>query len=906
LVLLAKVSTINRQYANVAIDIQRVSDLTISADAYGTIGVGRFKKSQFKIGEEGNGSIEIKTGPDSGLDADLLDGKQGNHYTNASNLVTGSVPRDRLAGTYDISITGQSSNTIRLVTSTQNESANSAPQDFNEGAVLNTLFNTADSLSTAFPSVNTGGSTRHITLTLRAKGSGAAVDSGVRQLAFADDNSMYLRGSGAVAQSNTVFGSWAKVWTSGNQGVDSGLDADKLDNKQGNWYQDGWNIIKNELFDTRIPRWLSSTKFRDKLEVKTYSGADVFYRILVRAVLPVGPGGQFAAPAQVNLFDINKIDIGDFFLISTPQVIDANDPTKSYTMLIGRLASGGNITSAVYVGFGGGGEIPFENYEIYDSNTYTAAEMGNSSGNGYLKLGRSGTVASSPFIHFRTSATAAPNYNVALIASGGTNTDGSGNLEIKVANENALTLNGSIIWNASNVAFNSTNVVSTESLKSAVIRDTSGNFSAGTITAALTGAASLNVLKAGDTMTGALAITGVAAGIQALSVSGRADFLAAATVAADLTVDTNTLYVDSTNNKVTIGSTTSGAGRLNIVDSNGSLAYQSNTSLAAQTSQYKFAILNTSTAGESGIVLQHGSTTNAAEWGISVLRSADNVGSFVLRTRTAASTNATRLTIANGGDVTPGATNAQSFGSTSLRWATLFTHIVEAKDSIRVGNAAANAEADIQFKGAASGAGGGRNWRVGNNIGAGVDVFEIKRSTADGGTTWDTTPAIAIQGANNRIAINTTSFGGTDTTVTPNVARTYTLNIQGDINFNGNVFQNNAEFVTSRWTEATNETDIYRLSKVGINKADPSYTLHVGGDVNIEGNTFTSGRIVQTLHANGDKQWIDRYGMIKTQRQTLSDSVTVPANTTAFSAGDITIASGSTLEIAAGSTFIVV
>lgn len=40
-----------------------------------------------------------------------------------------------------------------------------------------------------------------------------------------------------------------------------------------------------------------------------------------------------------------------------------------------------------------------------------------------------------------------------------------------------------------------------------VQRDASGNFSAGTITASLTGAASLNVLKAGDTMTGALIVS---------------------------------------------------------------------------------------------------------------------------------------------------------------------------------------------------------------------------------------------------------------------------------------------------------------------------------------------------------------------------------------------------------------
>ena len=62
--LLAKVSTVNRQYANVAIDIQRVSDLTTSGDAYGTLGVARFLKSQFLIGDAGNGSVAINTGPD--------------------------------------------------------------------------------------------------------------------------------------------------------------------------------------------------------------------------------------------------------------------------------------------------------------------------------------------------------------------------------------------------------------------------------------------------------------------------------------------------------------------------------------------------------------------------------------------------------------------------------------------------------------------------------------------------------------------------------------------------------------------------------------------------------------------------------------------------------------------------
>ena len=59
-----------------------------------------------------------------------------------------------------------------------------------------------------------------------------------------------------------------------------------------------------------------------------------------------------------------------------------------------------------------------------------------------------------------------------------------------------------------------TTATSANTASAIVARDASGNFSAGTITASLTGAASLNVLKAGDTMSGTLnmgtnAITGI-------------------------------------------------------------------------------------------------------------------------------------------------------------------------------------------------------------------------------------------------------------------------------------------------------------------------------------------------------------------------------------------------------------
>jgi hypothetical protein len=60
--------------------------------------------------------------------------------------------------------------------------------------------------------------------------------------------------------------------------------------------------------------------------------------------------------------------------------------------------------------------------------------------------------------------------------------------------------------NANDIAL-STDAVSTNTASTLVERDSSGNFAAGTITASLTGSASNNVLKAGDSMSGALLMT---------------------------------------------------------------------------------------------------------------------------------------------------------------------------------------------------------------------------------------------------------------------------------------------------------------------------------------------------------------------------------------------------------------
>ena len=885
LVLLAKVATTQKQFANIALDVQRVSDLTISQDLFGTIGVSRYKKSQFNIGDEGNGSVSIKMGPDSGLDADLLDGQQGSYYLNGAFFVDSSIVPDKLAsGVYSIDISGRSTNTLRLDTGTSNANANPGPSDAVQGITLQTLFNSSNGLLSAFPSVDTGNSNsaKHLVMTLRnGETGGDATFGGVRQLAFANDDRIYFRGSGDAV---TSYGSWYEVWNSGNQGIDSGLDADKLDNKQGVWYQDARNIKLNEIFDTRLPVWRSSTKFRDKIEVSSYGGTDVFYRILVRQNLDISPGGDFETTNTIDLFDVNKISVGDFTITATDQIVDQNDSSNTYTILIGRLASGGNITAAIFLGVAGD-EREFEQWEIYDANTIQYAELGNNSGTGFLRLGRyDGNGATNPYIYFNSSQAQAvdtngnPSYNSAIIADGGNATEGSGTLEFKVVNENELKVNNNIIWNAGNVAFNSANVVSTGSLKSAVQRDTSGNFSAGTITASLTGAASLNVLKSGDTMTGTLTLTG-GAGISIQS-TGTLSVGSNTTVGGDLTVDTNTLYVDSTDNRVAIGNADpqtklhiKGDGWESNVVGSGLLRLEDNSTTGA-------AIALKNANGQYWNIYNGGSSSWAGQGNLGFVYS-DGINDPLNY----------KILFDSSGNILAGADSDQDLGADGTRWQNIYSDITHALNSVRIAKGTANQEADIQLRGGGSGAGGGRGFRLGTNIGGGPDLFEIYASQTNGSDNWKSlatpagAPALAIQGANNRVGINTNSFSGTDTSTTPNTQRDYILNVEGDMNLNGQFFQNNEEFVTSRWTESANDSgaNIYRDSKVGIgNVPSPAYTLDVSGDLNMTG----------VMRVNGTAQWFDSYGIIRGTNTDIAESVTIPNGSIATSNGPITIVAG--------------
>ena len=860
LVLEAKVSTVLRQYANVAIDVQRATDLTISADLYGTIGVSRFKKSQFNIGTAGNGSIELKTGADSGLDADLLDGAQGTFYTNATNLSSGTLSPDRLAGTYNISISNQSGSTLRLITGTNNPSSSPLPNFFSSGIVSNTIFNSANGL-------NDGG-TRNMVVTLRQGGSGFDTGfGGVRQLAFTDNDNMYLRGSGTGV---TSFGSWAKVWTSLNDGLDSGLDADRLDNRQGDWYQNALNINYGTLSDNRLPRFISATNFRDQVTVKGFLGDPKFRIYFSGVILDTSPTGVYTPGNPIKLYNASAQAVADFVIDSVTVNDDTSDNFNDFTILIGRLTSG-NFTGAITAGTATN-RLPFDDFTLEDGNTVDVAKLENDGGKGLIKIGRVDGQSSTPGLLFRSSQVVPSNnvddhYTVKLEASGGNATAGSGSLNASVANADSFTINGQRIWNTGNIQFSSSNISNY-----GVQRDASGNFSAGTITASLTGAASLNVLKTGDTMTGTLAITGAGSN---LTVSGNAAITGTTTLTNDLNVDSGVLFVDVSANEVGINVGTNPQAALHVKGNSGLLIHSSSNAPSTG-ARIRFSDHQSGNYAQQGTIRYNHSDGSSPG-------SAYGESFHVEGTETILAFKVT-------GDII--ASRRIGINNDNPTFALDVTGNGRIRDGLTIDNASNNSGAPLHFLGSSN----QRNFRVGNQLVAN-NLFTIQASTAGGGQSWNGTPAFSIRGDVNAVSINTTATSGTDPT--NNTVRDYKLNIQGDVNFNGTLYQDNQEFVTSRWTEAPNTNDIYRASKVGIgfsSAKNPEEALEV------EGNIEVSGRV----EANGDAQWIDTYGVFKANRNTIDENITIPQSTNCVTAGPVTINNNRTIVISDGASWSIV
>lgn len=60
---------------------------------------------------------------------------------------------------------------------------------------------------------------------------------------------------------------------------------------------------------------------------------------------------------------------------------------------------------------------------------------------------------------------------------------------------------------------------------------------------------------------------------------------------------------------------------------------------------------------------------------------------------------------------------------------------------------------------------------------------------------------------------------------------------------------------------------------------------------------FTSVTFHDTITANGDKQWLDRYGIIKANSNQILSNATIPSGTNALSVGRIRVGTGCSVTV---------
>ncbi|MGH0331018.1 hypothetical protein [Sinorhizobium meliloti] len=157
----------------------------------------------------------VNDGAGSGLDSDLLDGQHGSYYTNATNLLSGTVPNARISGAYDgITTLGQTG--LHTITT-----------DAEAIRLVGTA--TGDPYITFYKGATRQAYIQHT--------DGTGVNQGLmflNDVATGGDTRLTLLNSGGVnGLEYTVNGVEYKVWNSGNDGAGSGLDADTVDGIQG-------------------------------------------------------------------------------------------------------------------------------------------------------------------------------------------------------------------------------------------------------------------------------------------------------------------------------------------------------------------------------------------------------------------------------------------------------------------------------------------------------------------------------------------------------------------------------------------------------------------------------------------------------------------------------------------------
>ena len=66
---------------------------------------------------------------------------------------------------------------------------------------------------------------------------------------------------------------------------------------------------------------------------------------------------------------------------------------------------------------------------------------------------------------------------------------------------------------------------------------------------------------------------------------------------------------------------------------------------------------------------------------------------------------------------------------------------------------------------------------------------------------------------------------------------------------------------------------------------------------NIRSKTGDTVDFKDVISANGAKQWLDTYGVIKANKNTIDENVTIPSGTNGVTVGTVTVGAGYTVTV---------
>jgi hypothetical protein len=482
-------------------------------------------------------------------------------------------------------------------------------------------------------------------------------------------------------------------------------------------------------------------------------------------------GGDLTVGAVSNLFvDVSSSRVG-INEASPTTTLDVNGDAR-----VQDTADAVTKTSGALVVSGGLGVAS----NIHSTNVYAASHVG------------VGTDAATAPLHLLVSGTGETTNGIYMKSAAGSSTnDAIVNLEVAADGGDAF-----VTWNASGGEAFAMGLDRSESLLT-IANSSSDLTTNARLRMATDGVVTLtNATNATSKTTGALIVGG------GLGVAG--DVYATNVIASsNLTVDTNTLHVDSITNRVGIGVTTP-AYALD-VHGTSNVGALTATSLAVDTDTL---YVNPTTRAV-------GIETSSPEANLHV------VGNVYVSSNLTVDTNTLHVDAENNriGVLTlnpayaldvHGTSNVGALTATSLAVDTDTLYVDETNK--RVGIETSSPEANLHVVG---------NVYVSSNLEVGASALYV-----------DTVSATSNVGVG---------------TATPG----YSLDVVGDLNFSGDLYQGGSLFVSTPWTiEESPDALSYTAGNVGIGDGNPEANLHVTGNVyvssnlNVDANVFIAGGLV--------------------------------------------------------------